>query len=784
MKPRLNGLPLILVVSGSASALSILHSLDSQLSPNSSARASISSAFSLYNAVGVRIPPRWSFSISFRPDTCTGDPEDPVVYESTDLPAWLTFDREYLTFYGVTPGESSQTQITLACHQGDAQVSQTFIVRVQAELHLQPEPLPVLVGSPRSRVSYDLQPFISTIFVEKTKLNSTQRDALSVRVGEETSWLSWDSATKTLQGVVPDSFIAIERPTNLTATLTFDLLSAKPATTSLVVTVEPYIFTNFQYPETSISGNFQLSLGQFLREPVDILNMTFQPPDTQAWMHLDRNDFLLSGTVPARSNYSKASLILSVQSPRTGRNATSTLQFKLNSIPAPHSFPVTRTTIALLVLAGVLGLALIVLTVYFVIMPRFKPRQVIKGSQTPSAEKDVHKAVPDEGFLRESSSGTADTLVQKSPVPQLESPVEPQSPWNGWLGLSKVMGLASHRGDSASPFANASSPQNPRQSASPSPQLNVLGIITSSETQSRTAAPWGPSVPKPPAGLTPQQTAEWVDNYVCKWVEEYTGEDPEGRKRRGKHSNGTSRTSQPSAGSSGASRWEGLPNSSDQPHAIASIMDPLHFRIATDSTSRNPDPSLLASLPYPSIRRSASCTNSSAVSSIVHSEISSVASWDSLDSWEMERRLHYEEPQRRGDFDPTKPARSTRPSFRSRGSQAKHSSEGQSFSAAANNHDRHTSEDVPNIVVTASTEGAAGSSGPLSRLAQEPNETASTSNGTSPDASEADNSSAFVLDGEDEVVFFPRPVGAETPGSGLARSPHLEGLSRFTRSSA
>ncbi|KAG8906787.1 hypothetical protein FRC01_007894, partial [Tulasnella sp. 417] len=759
MKLGLNGLPLILVVNGLASALSILHSLDSQLSPNSSAGASISSAFPLDDTVGIRIPPRWSYSISFKPDTCTGDSEDPVVYDSTDLPSWMIFDREYLIFYGVTPGASSQDQITLTCHQEDAQVSQTFTVRVQAELQLHPAVLPSLVGSPRSRVSYDLQPFISTISLDNAKLNIAQRDTLSVRVGEETSWLSWDSATKTLQGTVPDSFIAIDRPTNLTAALTFDLPPAKPATTSLAITLEPYIFTDFQYPETSISGTFQFSVGQFIREPVDVMNLVFQPPDTQAWMYLDRNDLLLSGTVPAQSSYSKAALTLSVQSTRTGRNATSTFHFNLNPISTPHSFPtVTRTTIALLVLTGVLGLTLIVLTVRFLIMPRFEPRQVVEESQTPNAEKETQNAVPEEGALRESSSGTADTLVQRSPVPPRESPVEPKSPWNGWLALSKVMGLASPREDGASQFPKTSpSPQDRHQTASPSPQVNALGIIASSETRSSAAAPWGPPVPKPPSGLTPQQTAEWVDSYVCKWVEEYTGEAPEGRKRRSKHSKRTSRTSQPSAGSSGAGRWDGLPNSSDQPHAIASIMDPLHFRISADSTSRNPDLSLLTSRPYPSIRRSASCTNSSAVSSIVPSDVSSIASWDSLDSWEMERRLHYEEPQRRGDFDPTKPTKSAKPSFRRRGSQTKHSPERQPSSVAANNHDRHTSEDVPNIVVTASTEGAANSPGPLSRLAQEPNGTTSTSDGTSSNGSGTDNNSAFGRDGEEEVVFFPRP---------------------------
>lgn len=533
-----------------------------------------------------------------------------------------------------------------------------------------------------------------------------------------------------------------------------------------------------------VSGKFQLSLGQYIREPAELLNAVFQPPDAQAWMRLDWSNFQLSGTVPVGLGYSNASLTLSVQSLRTRTNATSTLYFSLFGTPASESpSTITRTTLALVILAGLLGVALVALVAYLIITLCFQPHQFAEESRTPGAEKEPHKAVPDVGVVRESSSGTADTLVQRSPAPPQESPVEPKSPWNGWLGLGKVLALASPKDDNTLPFTNRPpSSQGPHQTMSSSPQLNALGLIAPSETEPPTTARWAPPVPKPPPGLTPEQTAQWVDNYVCKWVEEYTGEAPGSRKRDSKHSKRTSRASQPSAGFSGTSRWEGLPNSSDQPHTLTSTVDPSHFRLATDSTPQNPDPSLLTSLPRPSIRRSASCTNSSAVSSIVPSDISSIASWDSLDSWEMERRLHYEEPRRRGDFDPTRPANPVRAGSRQRDSQARYSTEGQPPSEATDNHHRHTSEDVPSIVVTTSTEG--GSSGPLSRLAQEPDEVASTSNGSSSEVPDAEDNSVYDPEGEEDVVFFPRPIGAETPGSGLARSPHLEELSRFTRSSA
>ncbi|KAG9019668.1 hypothetical protein FRB90_011477 [Tulasnella sp. 427] len=699
----------------------------------------------------------------------------------------MIFDPEYLTFYGVTPKASSESQVTLICHQGDTELLQSFTIRVQAELRLQPALLPVLVGSPRSQVSYDFAPFISTIFLDRSRLNTTEREMIGVEVGKDTTWVRWDSATKTLECTIPDFFLAIEHSTNLTTTLTFTLPPARSATAPLTITVEPYVFTNFEYPATSIFGNFQLSLGQYIREPVKLVGTVFQPSDAETWMHLDQNSFILSGAVPLSPTYSKVSLLLTVTSLRTTRNATAMLQFYLSEIRTTPVTPyvVTRTTIALIILAGALGLALCIMIIYFVILPYFQPRQLVAGSQTPGAPNEADKAGSDVAVVRESSSATADTLVQRSPLIAQDSPKEPKSPRNGWAGLSKVLGRPSN--DLSLPHP-PQSPHEPPQNETIRPQLNALGLVAHSEPASRTSATWGPPVPRPPPGLTPEQTAEWVDNYVCRWVEDYTGETPGNRKRHSKHSRGTTRTGQPLPNPSGTSRWDGLPNFSDQPHTVTSTLDTSHFRLSTDSAPRNAGPSSLLTShpPRATIRRSASCTNSSAKTSIGPSDVSSIASWDSLDSWELERRLHYEEPHRRGDFDPARSVISAKAGL---GIQARPSIGGRPSLEPAETQTHRTSEDVPNIVVTASTEGAAGSAGPLSRLAQEPREATSTSARSSSEASHSSpssiNDSVHHTDGEEEeIVFFPRPVGAETPGSGLARSPHLEELARFTRSSA
>ena len=92
---------------------------------------------------------------------------------------------------------------------------------------------------------------------------------------------------------------------------------------------------------------------------------------------------------------------------------------------------------------------------------------------------------------------------------------------------------------------------------------------------------------------------------------------------------------------------------------------------------------------------------------------SSLASWESADTWERSRRANYERPQQRPDFAPARPP-----------------------------HERSPIE----------------ISGSRTRTPR-------------------NDDSAPAID--PDSVFFPRPIGAETPGAGMARSPHLEGLSKF-----
>ncbi|KAG8883033.1 hypothetical protein FRB99_004621, partial [Tulasnella sp. 403] len=105
---------------------------------------------------------------------------------------------------------------------------------------------------------------------------------------------------------------------------------------------------------------------------------------------------------------------------------------------------------------------------------------------------------------------------------------------------------------------------------------------------------WGVPPPRPPPGASPEEVRRWVDDYVSKWAGSYN-------QSRGPRS-----------------RSRGLSFGGQRIKGSASLPG------LVTSGSVGPGPS--------------------------DTEVSSVASWESLDSWEVERRENYQSPRRRGDF--------------------------------------------------------------------------------------------------------------------------------------
>lgn len=313
---------------------------------------------------------------------------------------------------------------------------------------------------------------------------------------------------------------------------------------------------------------------------------------------------------------------------------------------------------------------------------------------------------------------------------------------------------------------------------------------------------WGPPVPHPPHGLSPVELKEWVDNFVCEWAEAYGSSNSKDTKGKRRSSGGRPLSQGETLGSWG--QMETAPGQSSTESASSpTISSPTQVPVAVIP------PDLMHVPQHSGMRRSVSYPNTidTFASSAGPSDMSSVASWDSLDSWEMERRQNYEEPRRRNDFMPLPSVRLVGPRHRNR--------ERQDIASTEDDHIyANGGDEVPSIVVTAfgdseqfssSVLDAVDGMGPLTASvsrseghgdrarvnsgAIEGNCGASsslehhrvTAGGTTGQA-ENEIPVPSLDEDEDAVVFFPRPLGAELPGTGLARSPHIEGLSRFSGS--
>lgn len=180
---------LALILPTTLAAPSFSNPLAAQLSPETFNQDTISSVYPLHDTTGVRVPLGWSFSIGFQANTCTGQR---IRYSSPGLPDWIKFNPPDITFSGTSPEYFDQVQVALVCEDGSGEdVSETFLVRTQGQLQLNYTLQPV-VTSPRNSVSYDLQPAVSHLRLDKARLNDSQTQELSLGVGAGFDWLTWD----------------------------------------------------------------------------------------------------------------------------------------------------------------------------------------------------------------------------------------------------------------------------------------------------------------------------------------------------------------------------------------------------------------------------------------------------------------------------------------------------------------------------------------------------------------------------------------------------------------
>ncbi|KAF8313501.1 uncharacterized protein EI90DRAFT_3091853 [Cantharellus anzutake] len=299
-------------------------SISEQLDPNNTL-AVVEGAFPFIstNTSGVRIPAGWSFSIGFHPFLSVDDgfsvqfgaairSEDGTISE---LPAWLDFSNNSLTFSGIAPVKSGpekvfdyqsprtvdSLQILVYCSlrsDGDEPVqsaSGSFLLIITPHVLTVENNIVDVVSTSRDHVVRNME---NLLFPTMTIDGHPATGLSSIHVDMEIqnqAWLNWDSATFLLSGVVPDRFL------NGSMFSVPARLSYGSASYPFLVRFEvnPFPFTAFDHPNIPIEPRtpFNASLSTFLRDP---LQYQYSLPQSlnPRWLSLDVETHSLLGIPP------------------------------------------------------------------------------------------------------------------------------------------------------------------------------------------------------------------------------------------------------------------------------------------------------------------------------------------------------------------------------------------------------------------------------------------------------------------------------------------------------
>ena len=353
---------------------------------------SLSSVFMLSNhsalmKTGIptlRVPSSWSFSIGFDGDTFTGP--DGIRYaalqaDGSPLPPWMEFDSNGITLGGVAPPLRTHPTpyfLELVLHASDqsgfSAASVPFnVVIASRELHSSPEGLPCINITKSSSFNISLNSPIDFAGVLVDGAPIKPEDVASVDI--ETSpynWLQYDADLRRLTGDLPGD---VSLPVVITTVFNQSL------DTVLELKAVPSFFSQDPLPSLFVTPgeDVHCSLPSFFSnatqgEAVD-LTPWFDPPNVAAFLHLDTNSAILSGTIPNDLNYSHITVSITAYSRLTHSISHTSLPISLTPTDYEHRQPAAGSQhhasrkklalglgIALGLLGGIFGLSLLLAT--------------------------------------------------------------------------------------------------------------------------------------------------------------------------------------------------------------------------------------------------------------------------------------------------------------------------------------------------------------------------------------------------------------------------------------
>lgn len=293
--------------------------LASQLVPGN---PSISSGFTFPAPnVGVRVPPKWSFSIGFDGSTFTTPDERKLFYDATlanglPLPDWVVFNNRSLTFDGVAPPENRAASLSIVLYGSDSwgfgAVHEQFDLIVGPRTHLLGvdgagglETVNITGGIP---FKHSIQTFggleIDGIQVVAANVSRVEVDVSSI------SWATFDSATRVLAGVPPVS-VAGQPPYVLPVSITSDYNDT--VATNITIAVFPSYFTTVPILPLAVTpGRFMaFSVPDYFshtRSTLATIVPELIPRAASSWLSYNNLNDTLTGFVPRSTTYDEVNV--------------------------------------------------------------------------------------------------------------------------------------------------------------------------------------------------------------------------------------------------------------------------------------------------------------------------------------------------------------------------------------------------------------------------------------------------------------------------------------------
>lgn len=234
----------------------------------------------------------WSYTL---PASTFSDPDGTtLIYSTTALPAWMSFNANTRTFSGVAPATGTWS-ITVAASDGTLSVGDTFTVSVTPAQNLPP----VLVNAIPDQTA-NATGGVWTYVVPLNTFSDPESSALTYSASNMPGWMSFDAGTRTFSGTP-------QAVGNWNVTVTVQDAAGATAFDIFQVTtpnVGPGVINAIQDQTVVASQAWSFVMPANTFGDPNGQTLTYTTSTLPAWMSFDSNTRTFSGTAPTTGNWS------------------------------------------------------------------------------------------------------------------------------------------------------------------------------------------------------------------------------------------------------------------------------------------------------------------------------------------------------------------------------------------------------------------------------------------------------------------------------------------------